>query len=68
MGNTIEKQGQQYVVTYSLKPGIDKFGAQAKTSAHTEMKQQHDRSCFRPVHKCSLNKSERQRAMESLMF
>ena len=32
------------------------------------MKQLHDRSCFRPVHKCSLNKLERQRAMESLLF
>ena len=32
------------------------------------MKQLHDRSCFRPVHKCSLNKSEKQRVMESLLF
>ena len=32
------------------------------------MKQLHDRSCFRPVHKCSLNKSERQRVMESLLI
>ena len=32
------------------------------------MKQLHDRLCFWPVHKCLLNKSERQRAMESLLF
>ena len=32
------------------------------------MKQLHNRSCFRPVHQCSLNKSERQRVMESLLF
>ena len=32
------------------------------------MKQLHDRSCFRPVHKCLLNKFEKQRAMESLLF
>ena len=32
------------------------------------MKQLHDRSCFRPVQKCSLNKPERQRVMESLLF
>ena len=32
------------------------------------MNQLHDRSHFRPVHKHSLNKSERQRAMESLLF
>ena len=65
---TVEEQGQQYVVTYSLKAGINKFGKQAKASAHKEMKQLHDRSCFRPVNICSLNKSERQRAMESLLF
>ena len=65
---TVEEQGQQYVVTYSLKADINKFGKQAKASAHKEMKQLHDRSCFQPVHKCSLNKSERQRAMGSLLF
>ena len=65
---TVEEQGQQYIVTYSLKAGINKFGKQAKASAHKEMKQLHDRSCFRPVHKCSLNKSERQRVMESLLL
>ena len=64
---TVEEQGQQYVVTYSLKAGINKFGEQAKASAHKEMKQLNNRLCFRPVHKCSLNKSERQRAMESLL-
>ena len=31
---TVEKQGQQYVVTYSLKAGIKKFGKEAKASAH----------------------------------
>ena len=68
MEHTVEQLGQQYIVTYSLKPGINKFGAQAKASAHKEMKQLHDRSCFWPVHKRSLNKSERQRAMDSLLF
>ena len=65
---TVEEQGQHYVVTYSLKAGINKFGEQPKASAHKEMKQLHDRSCFRPVHKCSLNKSERQRVMESFLL
>ena len=31
---TVEEQEQQYVVTYSLKTGINKFGKQAKASAH----------------------------------
>ena len=68
MEHTVEEQGHQYIVTYSLKAGINKFGEQAKASGDKKMKQLHDRSCFRPVHICSLNKSERQRAMESLLF
>ena len=54
----VEEQGQQYVATYSLKAGINKFGEQSKASAQREMKQLHDRSCFRPAHRCVLNKSE----------
>ena len=66
MEHVVKEQGQQHVVTYSLKAGIN--GDQAKASEHKDMKQLHDRSCFRPVHQCSLNKSERHRAMESLLF
>ena len=62
MNCAVEEQGQQYVVTYCLKAGINKFGKQANASAHKEMKQLHDRSCFRPVH------SQRHRAMESILF
>ena len=64
----VEEHEEQYVVTYSLKAGINKFGDQAKASGHKEMKQLHDRSCFRPVCKYSLNKSDRHRAMTSLHF
>ena len=64
----VEEHRQQHVVSYSLKAGINKFGNGAKASAHKEMKQLHDRSCFRPVHKCLLSKFEKQRAMESLLF
>ena len=63
MEHVVEEDRQQHVVTYSLKAGINKFGDRAKASAHKEMKQLHDRSCFRPVHKCSLNKFEEQRAI-----
>ena len=52
----VEEHGQQHVVTYSLKAGINKCGDQAKAAVHKEMKQLHNRSCFRPVHKCLLNK------------
>ena len=68
MEHVVEEQGQQHVVTYSLEAGINKFGEEAKASAQKEMKKLHDRSCFRPVHKCLLNKSERHGAMESLLF
>ena len=44
----VEEHKQQHVVTYSRKPGINKFGNQAKVK---EMKPLHDSSCFRPVHK-----------------
>ena len=64
----VEEHRQQHVVTYSLKAGINKFGDQAKSSAHEEMKQLHDRSCFRPVHKCLLNKFKKQRVIQSLLF
>ena len=33
-----EEHGQQHVVTYSLKAGINKFLNQPKASAHKEMK------------------------------
>ena len=68
MEHVVEEHGQQHVVIYSLKAAINKFGDQAKPSAHKEMKQLHDRSCFRPVHKCLLSKSKRHRAKESLLF
>ena len=68
MEHIVEEYKQQHVVTYSLKAGINKFGDQAKASAHKEMEQLHNRSCFRPVHKCLLKKFKKQRAMESLLF
>ena len=68
MEHVVEEHGQQHVVTNRIKTSINKFGDQAKASAHTEMMQLHDRSCFRPVHKCSLNMFKEQRAMGSLLF
>ena len=57
MEHIVEEHGQQHVVTYSLKAGINKFGNRAKASGYKEMKKLHNRSCFRPVHKCLLDKS-----------
>ena len=58
MEHIVEGHGQQPVINYSLKAGINKFGNQAKASARKEMKQLHNRSCFRLVHKWSLSLRE----------
>ena len=63
MEHVVEEHRQQHVVTYSLKAGIKNLATDPE-----EMKLLHDRSCFRPVHKCSHNKFEKQKAMESLLF
>ena len=41
--------GNQSVVTYSLKKQMQKFGEPGKQSALNEMKQLHDKKCFKPV-------------------
>eukprot|EP00977_Amphora_coffeiformis_P023701 scaffold13992_cov140-Amphora_coffeaeformis.AAC.1 len=64
---TVE-HGSQHVVTYSLKKGIDKFKDRGKAAALKEMKQMHDRECFKPIHKHTLSTTERGRALESLIF
>ena len=60
--------GTQCVMTYSLKKGIKKFGDKGKQAALKEMKQLHNRECFKPIHKDTLNPTERKRALESLIF
>eukprot|EP00977_Amphora_coffeiformis_P022931 scaffold11877_cov125-Amphora_coffeaeformis.AAC.1 len=64
---TVE-HGSQHVVTYSLKKGIEKFKDRGKAAALKEMKQMHDRECFKPIHKHTLSATERGRALESLIF
>ena len=60
--------GLQHIVTYSLQKGIKKFGQQGRDAAYKEMKQMKDRDCFEPIHKLSLNETEKKRVMESLIF
>ena len=48
----------QCVVTHSLKEGIQRFGEKGKQAALKEMKQLHNRECFRLIHKESLNHTE----------
>ena len=62
------KCGDQFVVTYSLKKGIQKFGEPAKQAVLNEMQQLMNQQCFAPIKKETLNKIERTRALESLLF
>ena len=67
----IQKQlvhGTQHVVTYSLQKGIKKFGERGRAAALKEMKQLHERDCFKPIHKAEMNDIEKTRALESLIF
>ena len=68
METTEVKHGSQFVVTYSLKKGIKTFGDRGKEAALKEMKQLHDRECFKPIKMDTLNPTERKRALESLIF
>ena len=68
MSRKVTKHGDQFVVTYSLKKGIQKFGERGRASAFKEVKQLHDRECFRPIHRNSMNETEKKRALESLIF
>ena len=63
-----KKKFYQMIQTYSLKKGLEKFGARGKQAAYKEMKQLHKRVVFKPVKVESLTHQERKRAMESLMF
>ena len=62
------QQGNQFVVTYSLKKGIHEFGIQGRNSVLKEMQQLHDRECFKPIAIETLTQTERKRALESLIF
>ena len=53
---------------YSLKQGIKKFGNNAKNAAMKEMSQLHNRKVFTPIKLEEMNKREKARAMESLIF
>ena len=62
------KQGVSLVETYSLKKGLKKFGKRAEQSETKEMKQLHNRVCFRPINPTEMTADERKKAMESLIF
>ena len=56
------------VQTYSLKAGMNKWGDKGKQAASAEMKQLHERQCFRPIDVTKLSREEKSKALESLIF
>jgi len=68
MHTKANKKGVSLVETYSLKKAIKKFGKKAEQSATKEMKQLHDRVCFKPINPTEMTADERKKAMESLIF
>jgi len=60
---------EAFAQTYNLKQGIKKFGEKGiLQGAVTEMKQLHDRSCFKPLDVSKLTDKRRRQAMNSLFL
>ena len=64
----LTKEELALVQTYTLKKGLKKFKKKGYVAAFGEMKQLHDRVCFRPIDPSTMTKSERKKAMETLIF
>ena len=62
------KKGNSFLVTYSLKKGLEKFKDKGYQAARGEMEQLHDRKCWQPIKPEELQGSERKKALESLIF
>jgi len=58
----------QHVITYSLKKGITKFGEAAKQEAMKEMKQLHDKECFKPIYPKTMSTTEKNMLWNHLSF
>lgn len=53
---------------YIMQKGVKVFGARGVSAAKEELKQLHDRTCWRALAVKELTRQERERAMECLMF
>jgi hypothetical protein len=62
------KQYFQFVQTYSLNKGIQRFGKKGWDAAFGEMKQLNDREVFEPIDVSKLSAKEKRQALESLIF
>jgi hypothetical protein len=68
MDTSTIQQGNQFVVIYNLKKGIQEFGIEGRNSVLKEMQQLQDRECFKPIAIGTPTKIERRQALESLIF
>ena len=67
-----QKQSVQKGWCYSqqcmLQKGLKVFKEGGSEAAIKELKQQHDRVCFRPIRIADMSETERRKAQEALMF
>ena len=59
-----EVETYQFVQTYTLKKGLERFKDRGRNAAQKEMRQLHDRVVFKPILWEELTVRERARAME----
>ena len=59
---------ESHIQQYLLKKGLKLWGQQGYDGAKKELKQQHERQCFRPIHVSKMSPSEKKKAQEALMF
>ena len=67
-GSMNETQAYNFIQTYSLNKGLQKFGEKGRLAALKEMKQLHDHRVWEPIRFDEMTKRERKQAMESLVF
>ena len=56
------------LIQFHLKEGLRRFGKDGVTAVKTELRQLHDKLTFDPIHKSSLTRGQRKKALRALMF
>ena len=57
-----------FVQQYSLHRGIKMFGDKGRQATYAEVKQMHDRKCFKPIHPRDIPREQRRGIMETVTF
>jgi hypothetical protein len=66
--NLSDAEAFQFIQTYSLKTGLNKFGEHGETKVTSEMCQLHERALFKPNRVDDMSQIKRKRAIKSLIF